>query len=137
MSVDGRFAIVMIVAPGGMVTEALPVSGGPSVPIYDGLCFVRWQADGNLLYLSITTGMNSAGAGGHAYALPASRDKPFLSIPVEGFRTEQDVAASRGVRMIEIPDIGPGPPGVYAFSRQTVQRNLYRIPVDYLGDFHF
>jgi hypothetical protein len=34
------------------------------------------------------------------------------------------------VRIIEAADVAPGPrPEVYAYSRETVQRNLYRIPL--------
>jgi hypothetical protein len=33
--------------------------------------------------------------------------------------------------VIDAGDVSPGPkPGVYAFSRQTVHRNLYRIPLE-------
>ena len=35
-----------------------------------------------------------------------------------------------GVRIIEASDASPGPtPETYAFSRETTQRNLYRIPI--------
>jgi hypothetical protein len=35
-----------------------------------------------------------------------------------------------GVRVIDAADIAPGPtPDVYAFSKETTQRNLYRIPI--------
>jgi hypothetical protein len=35
-----------------------------------------------------------------------------------------------GVRVIEAADIAPGPtPDVYAFSKETTQRHLFRIPL--------
>jgi len=113
------------------VTEALPLSGGAPVPICDGICILRWQADGKLFYLSVNAAMNTGLAVGHAYALPVSPGKLFLNIPREGFRSETEVAAQPGVRVIDAADVAPGPtPDVYAFSRQTVYRNLYRIPLE-------
>ena len=51
-------------------------------------------------------------------------------MPAGGFRSEQEIAGLPGVRVIENPDVAPGPAAdVYAFSRETVQRNLYRIPL--------
>ena len=51
-------------------------------------------------------------------------------IPPGGFRSEAEIARLPRVRVIDSADVAPGPtPEVYAFSRETVQRNLYRIPV--------
>jgi hypothetical protein len=42
----------------------------------------------------------------------------------------EDVAAVPGVRTIPSSDVAPGPTAdVYAFTKTTVQRNLYRIPI--------
>jgi hypothetical protein len=52
------------------------------------------------------------------------------NIPSGGFRSEAEIATLPGARVIDAADVAPGPtPDVYAFSRQTVQRNLYRIPI--------
>ena len=54
----------------------------------------------------------------------------FPTIPPGGFHSESELAKLPGVRIIEAFDGAPGPtPEVYAFSRATVQRNLYRIPI--------
>ena len=48
-----------------------------------------------------------------------------------GFRSEEEIARLPGARRIDSSKrIYPGP-GVdmYAFYRETVQRNLYRIPI--------
>jgi hypothetical protein len=45
-------------------------------------------------------------------------------------RSEAEITALPGVEMIPHGDIVLGPsPGTYAFSRETVTRNLYRIPL--------
>jgi hypothetical protein len=54
----------------------------------------------------------------------------FPLIPAAGFRSEAAIAKLPGTRLIDTSDVAPGPtPEIYAFSRETVQRNLYRIPI--------
>jgi hypothetical protein len=74
--------------------------------------------------------MNTALASGHAYVIPLPAGKLLPDIPPDGFHSEAEIAAIPGVRVINIADVAPGnSPTTYAFSRQTVQRNLYRIPL--------
>ncbi len=66
----------------------------------------------------------------HTYVLPLPPGKMLPNIPPGGFQSEAEIATLPGVRVIDVADVAPGPtPDVYAFSRQTVQRNLYRIPI--------
>ena len=128
-SPDGRFVIAGGQS-GARATEAISTSGATPISVFNGMCFLRWQADRRLLYLSVATGMQSAGAFGRTYVIPVSPDKLLPPIPPGGFRSENEIAKLPGVRVIEGADVYPGPiPGTYAFSRQTVQRNLYRIPL--------
>jgi hypothetical protein len=54
----------------------------------------------------------------------------FPDIPAGGFRSETELRALPGVRVVDSNDVTPGPTAdVYAYSRETVQRNLYRIPL--------
>ena len=72
----------------------------------------------------------AAFAYGRTYVLPVRRGSMLPDLPARGFRSEGEVAAVPGVQVIEHGDVAPGPtPSVYAFSRETVQRNLYRIPL--------
>jgi hypothetical protein len=53
----------------------------------------------------------------------------FPEFPSEGL-SEEDMAKWPGVRVIDVADFAPGPsPDVHAFSRETTQRNLFRIPI--------
>jgi len=71
-----------------------------------------------------------SGAVGRTYVLPLPPGKVLPNIPPGGFRSEAEIAALASVRVIDLADVAPGPsPDTYAFSRQTVQRNLYRIPL--------
>lgn len=132
VSPDGRFAITWIGTgreQDSVATQAVPLAGGSPIPICADSCRLRWQTDARLLYLSVYTGMQSAGAFGRTYVVPLSRGNLFPKIPPGGFHSEAEIAALPGVQVIDSADVAPGPtPGLYALSRQTVQRNLYRIP---------
>ena len=128
VSPDARFVVVSN-SKNGISTTAIPTSGGTPIPILDGLAFLQWEQDRKLLYLSVATGMNSARAFGRTYVVPVSPNRLFPPMPPGGFHSEAEIAKLRGVRVIEGADVYPGlTSGTYAFSHQTVQRNLYRIP---------
>ena len=133
VSPDGQFVIVSSRTNPrkiGQGTCALPISGGPSVPIANGIGSLAWEPNGGVLYLSLSTSMNTARAIGHTYSIPLPPGKLLPAIPPGGFHSEAEIAALPGVRVIDAGDVAPGPtPGTYAYSRQTVQRNLYRIPL--------
>jgi len=125
-SPDGKF----VIAWSGGSTKAFAVYGGDPIPIFDTISRLQWQADKKFLYLSTATGMQSAGAFGRTYVIPLANAKLFPPIPPDGFHSEDEIAKLPGVQVIDTADVFPGPiPGTYAFSRQTVQRNLYQIPL--------
>jgi hypothetical protein len=108
----------------------LPMTGSSSIKILNGFCTAQWQPDSRFFYLSVPSGFQSAGAYGKTYVLPVPRGKMLPDIPAGGFPSEAAVAALPGVRVINSADVAPGPaPDIYAFSRQTIHRNLYRVPI--------
>ena len=108
----------------------LPMTGGSSIKILNGFCIAQWQPDSRFFYLSVLRGFQSAGAYGKTYVLPVSHGKMLPDIPAGGFPSEAAVATLPGVRVIDSGDVAPGPaPNIYAFSRQTIHRNLYRVPL--------
>ena len=114
----------------GIGTQAFPTGGGTPVPIYNANSRARWTRDGKSFYLSIPSAEMAAFAYGRTYVLPVQRGSGLPDLPPGGFRSEAEVAAVPGVGVIEYGDVALGPrPSVYAFSRETVQRNLYRIPL--------
>jgi Tol biopolymer transport system component len=129
VSPDGQLVIASSRTNRGKTgTWASPISGAAPIPILNAVCFLRWQKDGRYLYLSVGTGMNSALATGHTYVIPLPLGKLLPNIPPGGFNSEAEIAALHGVRVLGVADVSPGTgPETYAFSRQTVQRNLYRI----------
>jgi Tol biopolymer transport system component len=102
-------------------TILLPIGGGTPVPVYGSGLRIRWSRDGRLLFLTVSQ---------RTYALPVPRGQPLPKMPPDGFASAADIAAVPGTRVIADEDPAPGPTSdVYAFSRETVQRNLYRIPL--------
>jgi hypothetical protein len=102
-------------------TILLPIGGGTPVPVYGSGLRIRWSRDGRLLFLTVSR---------RTYALPVPRGQPLPKMPPDGFASAADIAAVPGTRVIADEDPAPGPTSdVYAFSRETVQRNLYRIPL--------
>ena len=67
---------------------------------------------------------------GRTFGLPLPPGRRLPVLPLEGFRSGAEIATQPGVRVINAFDMAPGATdGTYAFARETVQRNLYRIPV--------
>jgi serine/threonine protein kinase len=102
-------------------TILLPVGGGTPVPVYGRSARTRWAPDGSLLFITVAQ---------RTYAVPVPRGQPLPKMPPTGFASVADIAALPGARLIDAEDPAPRPRSdVYAFSRETVQRNLYRIPL--------
>jgi hypothetical protein len=67
---------------------------------------------------------------GRTYVVPVPRGQPLPKAPPGGFASVADIAALAGASLMDVEDPAPGPtPDIYAFSRESVQRNLYRIPL--------
>ena len=136
VSQDGKWLIVYArYAPPGeeqtAATMAFPLNGGSGFP----LCPpppsnpVAWSADGKLLFLSLASSSYS-GTVGKSYIIPLQPGRAWPDVPPKGFQPDAELARLPGVRVLDAPDAVPGPtPEVYAFSRATFQRNLYRIPI--------
>jgi hypothetical protein len=89
---------------------------------------LRWSADAKRIFISVTTSKMSEICG-RTDVVPLLPGRMLPQIPAADFRSEEELARLPGVRIIDAADVAPGPtPEVYAYSRETVQRNLYRIP---------
>jgi serine/threonine protein kinase/Tol biopolymer transport system component len=92
---------------------------------------LRWSPDGRRAALSIQYGAASGFSIGRTYVLPVPAGTALFDVPSLGFKSEAELAAVPGVEIIPHGDVALGPtPGVYAFSKVTTTRNLYRIPLE-------
>jgi Tol biopolymer transport system component len=98
-----------------------PTRGGAPI-LVGNLDGWRWTARGDAV---IIDGVR----GGSAYIVPLTAGEMVPPLPPHGLHSEKELAALPGARKIEEGAV-PGPsPDVYAIQRQTIQRNLHRIPI--------
>ncbi len=91
---------------------------------------LNWSQDGKLLYFACPKDAMSARGRGVTYLIPLHHGEMFPKLIQDGLRSEQDLAKLPGAQVIESADVAPGlGPDVYAYSRETTQRNLFRIPI--------
>jgi serine/threonine protein kinase len=130
ISRDSQWLVVKLPGADGSITAAVPMGGGSPVPIAAGDAsesHLQWSADGRSIFVSVPQPGQTSG---HTYVVPLMSGQMFPSIPARGFGSGAVIANLSGARLIDGFDVVPGPtPEGYAFSRQTVQRNLYRIPI--------
>jgi hypothetical protein len=112
-----------------MVT-AISLRDDRSVPIFE-FQQTRFSWTGNKILISFPVSSGGAYAlAGKTYLIPLARGDALPPIPPGGFRSEGEIARLPGVTVIDADDATAGPPPhVYAYSRQSVQRNLFRIPL--------
>jgi serine/threonine protein kinase len=117
----------LVTSTGG--TVLYPLNGGQPVYLRNDF-FLNWSSDGKLLYFACPKDAMSARGRGVTYVIPLHHGEMFPKMIQEGLRSEQDLAKLPGVQVIESADVAPGlGPDVYAYSRETTQRNLFRIPI--------
>ncbi len=128
ISPDGKWVVAFAGA-----TIAFPVGGGAPVRLFGANIRLRWSSDARFLYMMNSTGQGAAGiqsASGRTYIVPLSPGRMLPPVPEGGFRSTDEIARLPGVRQIDSSDVHPGPsPDIYALSRETTPRNLYRIPL--------
>jgi hypothetical protein len=111
-------------------TMASPAQGGPAIRVCK-FCGIGWGPDGKLLYLRFRDLGEMGGGKVVVIRLPPSRDLPAL--PPTGLNAIEDTKGLNVVAKIDMAEkliFAPGPdPSIYAYSRVTVQRNLFQIPL--------
>ena len=131
VSPDGKWVVAQVAfsgkeAPRGVV--AYPTDGGPPMRICRIYCFVSWSMNGQFMYVHLpgTSKMNELGK---TFIMPVQTSNPFSQLPKDGLSSEADFETTTGLNTIE-GAVSPGPSrSLYAFTRQNVHRNLYRIPI--------
>jgi hypothetical protein len=127
VSLDGRSLVAWVDTGGATI---YPLDGGAPVRIWGRDARLRWSSDGRSVFMSISSTAGTLYSGGRTYVIPLQPGRLLPEMPAGGFQSEAELARLPGVRIIEAADVAPGSTSsVYAFSRETTQRNLYRIPI--------
>jgi serine/threonine protein kinase len=126
VSPDGKWIAVRVANDDPAVPWAIvafPIQGGSPVKLCTGTCIVGWSPNGRWMEMYFWTMGKQTTA---LVPLPAGKMIPEFARPPE---TAQDAEKLHGVRVIpQYVAIGSDP-GTYLYTRTTVQRNLYRIPL--------
>jgi serine/threonine protein kinase/Tol biopolymer transport system component len=96
-------------------------------------CTAWWSPDGKRLYLSYAIiGKDESTTHGQTYVVPWTAGTKLEAVFPGNPRTEADIAKLATIVPVarQVQEFASGPsPDVYAYSRRTIQRNLYRIPL--------
>jgi hypothetical protein len=113
----------VVVGSGREIYVIFRIDGAVPLRIPGSLAILEWSADGKELFVeSVRTRQTYALPLPPGHLLPESFSKGFPSTAV--------ISKLPGVRVIPSSDVAAGPTAdVYAFTHETVQRNLYRIPL--------
>ena len=99
--------------------------GAPIQTRIEGRAVLRWSGDGQHLFL-----YRSQTSSDKTYVFPLTPGSPLPETLLNGLPSEQEIVKLPGVRVIASTDVVPGRTAdTYTFTRASVQRNLYRIPV--------
>ena len=122
VSPDGRWIYGWGPVPGkaSVSIQAFPLDGGSPIQMGRNFIFLSWSLDGHSAFITLD----------QTYLIPLARGEALPRIPAGGFYSDGEIARLPGARRLDVGGLVPGPSGdVYAFSRGTIQRNLYRIPI--------
>jgi eukaryotic-like serine/threonine-protein kinase len=122
----GRRWLLLGVIPQGQ----LIFSTGGSTPVMTHVHppdWLSWTEDGKALFVSNAFDSN---AKTYVFSLSPGQVLPATLALAKNYLSDEELEKLPGVRIIPIGKVVPGPTAdIYAFTRETVQRNLYRIPV--------
>ncbi len=124
-SADRNWLVVGTHASGG--NSIFRVDGGAPVKTQLlGPITLGWSGDRKHLFVQ-ERGRNGVDK---AYVFPLAPGQIVPESILHGLPSEQEILKLPGVRMIAVEDVVPGLTAeIYAYRRESVQRNLYRVPL--------
>ncbi len=99
--------------------KAFPVDGGASLQLCLDYCVISWDTAGKYAFFSFMP------YGSGSYALPVMHDG-LPKLPAGGVRKQDFINAKTNIAIPETVQSAASP-SVYAYTRETTRRNLYRI----------
>jgi len=123
-SPDRNWLVIGSLAGGGLVVFRVD-GGAPLQTQVHGPIVFEWSRDGKHLFVQ-----ERGSSVGKAFVFPLAPGQPVPESILHGLPSEQEILKLPGVRMIALDDVVPAATAdIYAYRRESVQRNLYRVPV--------
>jgi Tol biopolymer transport system component len=111
----------------GAASIATSTGGGPPRRLCASVCRHAWSPDGRFIYVELER--KSRTSPGRTMVLPVLPDTGLPDLPEAGIDPASPPLQIRGSRIVELTEIAPGlDPDTYAYVKENVQRNLFRIP---------
>ena len=129
ISPDGAWLVARVAAEAGSSSQtnvAFPIAGGAPVPVCD-TCDVDWTPDAKSLVLRLSGDRQTA----RTFVIRLHDEETLPRLPPGGVHSEADLAQLPVTQITDgfvYPDGGESPQ--YAYSRVTIQRNIYRVPIE-------
>jgi serine/threonine protein kinase/WD40 repeat protein len=113
--------------PATQASVIFPTAGGnPAMTHLYPPHWARWTGDGKNLFVSGAFGSGKT----YVFSLSPGQVLPASLAVTKNYLSEAELAKLPGVRIIPLAEVVPGPTAdIYAFTRDALQRNLYRIPL--------
>lgn len=131
ISPDGKWVVVEAKVTNENVTRGLlayRLSDGTAKRVCHNLCYTSWTQDGRNLHVVIF-GTRGSSPDYKTFIVPLRSGESFPVLPARGIEGESDLTHLADVKVVSGLTY-PGPDRFhYAISRMTVQRNIYRIPI--------
>jgi eukaryotic-like serine/threonine-protein kinase len=128
VSPDGRWIVAASPNPDQehtVAVRALAVDGSEAVTLCLGYCFFHWDTAGKFVYVYFPQLHEST------YALPVLHDSGLPKISPGDFARIEHEANAKTITAIPQVVHSAVSPSLYAYTRQTTRRNLYRIQLPY------
>jgi len=124
VSPDGRWIAAWAPLPGNgpPSAQAFPLDGNPPVTI--GWVPFRWSRPGWPKGMELVPLFAK-----WTYTVALAPGQILPPIPARGFHSEEEIASLPGARRGPPWPVAFGPGDVYAYYRDSIERNLYRIPI--------
>jgi hypothetical protein len=104
--------------------DAVPLAGGPWIPLCSGWCEADWARDGKVRYFYWRSFMGNS----RTYVVPIPHGSDLPKLPRSGFQSEKELRTV-ATQVLE-GNVSPGADSSrYTFSKISSHRNLYRIPL--------
>ena len=128
VSPDGRWIVAAFPNPDQehtVAVRALAVDGSQAVSVCFDYCYFHWDTAGKFVYVYISQLHESS------YALPVLHDSGLPKISPGDFARIEHEANAKTITAIPQVVHSAVSPSLYAYTRQTTRRNLYRIQLPY------